>query len=127
MVAGLFGAYLGLAGLAVNDKQNDEVEKLFAKAAEIAPDESDVLGFQGAFAHYKKDYKGAEAAFQKLVARRPGRVDYRTGLARAQLAVSNHEGAIKTLTPVLKAIPNHPSLNYLRALAAALATTCSRA
>ncbi|NQU69877.1 MAG: PEP-CTERM system TPR-repeat protein PrsT [Rhodospirillales bacterium] len=113
-----YGAYLGLAGLAVADKKNDEADKLFAKAAAIAPDNSDVLMFQGAYARFKKDHKGAEAAFQKLVTRHPGRFDYRIGLAQAQLATSNHEGAIKTLAPVLKAAPNHPSANYLRALAA---------
>lgn len=113
-----FGGYIGLAGLALAEKKNDQADGLFAKAVAIAPDNADVLMFQGAYARFKKDYKGSEAAYQKLVKRRPSRIDYRIGLAGAQLALNNHKDAIKTLTPLLKAVPRHPGANYFRALAA---------
>ena len=47
-----------------------------------------------------------------------GQPAIRIGLAQAQLATKNYQGAIKTINPVLIARPGHPALNYFRALAA---------
>ena len=113
-----YSAYLGLAGLEVADNKIEAAEKLLAKAKEIAADEADVLQFEGSFAAYNKNFKRSGRAFNTLVSRRPERTDYRIGLARAQLASDDQKSVVETLSPALKANPDLPQLNYLRALTA---------
>lgn len=113
-----FGAYLGLAGLAIGLGDHDKGDDLLAKAVEIAPDALDVLEFRARYHFQKEEFADAEKIYRSLLDIRPTRVAYHSGLVNTLIATQKFKQAIEQLEPLLARNPKNVQLNYLRALVA---------
>ena len=112
------GALVGLARIALRNRDHSKAESLFKDASEAAPDDPDVLKLKGDVHFARKQFTEAEKAYAELVNARPHDRAHVILLAFAQIGSGKTDEAIGRLDTVLKSAPGHPIANYLRALAA---------
>jgi len=110
--------HTALARLAIAQRDLARGEAELAQAEKIAPTDPDVLAVQGDISFLRGDFATSESAFADILKTRTNNLRIRASLARAQIGAGKLDEAIKNLDRVLKAIPSHPSVNYLRAVAA---------
>jgi len=82
------------------------------------PNNATLFALRGAVTFALGDFAGSEEAYGKMRTLAPWNLSARLGSARAQLAQDKIKDAEANLDVVLKAAPNDPNANYLRALAA---------
>ena len=92
--------------------------KRLAQAQEQDPKNVTLLDLEGAIAFAGEDFPASAEAYKKMLGSAPWSLVARLGLARAQVADGKPRDANANLAVVLKAAPNAPAANYLRALAA---------
>jgi putative PEP-CTERM system TPR-repeat lipoprotein len=110
--------HVGAARVAMSEMLLDTAQSELDRSLAIAPKDPGVRRLAGDLAFIKGDYEGSAKAYGDLVAARATALVPRIGLARAQIALGKWDDALATLGPVTRAIPDHPMVNYLRAVAA---------
>lgn len=113
-----YGAYLGLAGLAIRQGDEEKSRELLSKAVEFAPEEFDVVEFQARYYFLKKEFAKSEKYYRLLLVKRPTRVAFHAGLVNVLIASERYKAANSALNPLLARSPKNIRLNYLRALTA---------
>ncbi len=111
-------ALVGMSRLMMAQNQIGDADKYLKLAEAESPELINVLILKGDVTYLQKDFKSSEAAFLKLYEKHPGQRIVLIGLARAQIGDRRYDEAVVNLDKVLKASPNTPAANYLRALAA---------
>ncbi len=111
-------ALVGLGRLDLAEGRLASAKSYLEQALAIAPNDLIVSIFAGDLAFAGKDYERSAEVFGQLVKDRPGSLGLRIALARAEIGDGKLDQAAEALAPVLKALPNHPAANYLRALIA---------
>jgi putative PEP-CTERM system TPR-repeat lipoprotein len=89
-----------------------------AEAEKQDPKNAALLDLEGGINFTQQDFAASADAYKRLLATAPWSLVGRLGLARAQIADRHPQDAMANLAVVLKAAPNAPAANYLRALAA---------
>jgi len=110
------GGLVGQARVAMSRSDFDTAKAREAAVEKLDPDAIETLSLKGDLAYATKDFATAEATFKTLSDKRPQSLLYRLGLAWAQNGSGKADDALKTLQPVLKALPNNPQANYLMGL-----------
>ena len=98
-----------------------EAGSFVERALQVRADDTEALGLTAEIAFQKGDFAASEAAFREVLKKRREDLQAysaRLGIARATLASGKTKEAIELLDPIVKAAPNDPFPNYLRALAA---------
>lgn len=100
-------AHLGLAALAVNDKELDQAEQFISKALEAEPDLVKAWSFKAQLEQAKGESEQAEASYGKAI--ELGRTNYvdRANRALLRIALKKMDGAKEDVNVLKKEAPKH--------------------
>ena len=108
----------GLARIDLMDGDTQAAEQQLDKALETARDDVQTWLLKGELEMSLRKPEAAQASFEKALELTPTSAMARMGIVRALLAQSKTAEASEQIDVLAKASPNHPMVNYLRALAA---------
>ena len=91
----------------------EELEAVLTQLEEASPETGTGAFGKGRLYQQQKKYPEALAAYEEALKREPGSVLALTGLVNTYLVMEDPDGAIKRLTTVLEAEPEHPAAHYL--------------
>jgi putative PEP-CTERM system TPR-repeat lipoprotein len=109
-------AWLGRARLAVLDRNQELALASCEQAVVKAPKNADALALLGDLKRVAGDEAAAAAAYEKAVAIAPSAHATRLSLASVYVSSKEYDKATAQLNVVLKAVPDSPTANFLRAL-----------
>ena len=113
---------LGLADVAVRQKNPKQAEAYLQQASNLAPQSVDVQSAWGRYLYHQQRFNEAEAAFKKAIALDPQAVAPHIDLGDLYLgALQKPQEAIEAYRTALKLDPSHAGAHY--ALGSALAAT----
>jgi putative PEP-CTERM system TPR-repeat lipoprotein len=108
----------GLARIGLMDGDTQAAEQQLDKALETARDDMQTWLLKGELEMSLRKPEAAQGSFEKALELSPTSAVARMGIVRAMLAQGKTADASAHIDILAKASPNHPMVNYLRALAA---------
>ncbi len=112
------GARRGLARIGLIAGDTQAAERQLDEALQSAADDIQTWILKGELELSLRKPAAAQASFQKALELSPANITARMGIVRAMLAQSKTGEAGEHIDVLVKTSPNHPLVNYLRALAA---------
>lgn len=107
---------IGLARIASQSNEDDQVRAALDRALALAPEDPTVLGLSGQRAFRAGAYASAEDAYRRQLAAAPDSLTGRLDLAQALLAQDLDQEAAAEINQVLATAPEHPDALYLAAV-----------
>ncbi|MDX1655880.1 MAG: PEP-CTERM system TPR-repeat protein PrsT, partial [Candidatus Competibacteraceae bacterium] len=111
-------ALLGLFVVALVNDDAQQAQDYLDRATQLAPDSPRVLLARGEQAFRQRDFAAARDYYRQAVETGTDDPKPHLGLAHALLALEQPQEAEAVLQPLIEALPDHPQVLYLRALAA---------
>ena len=108
-------AHLGLARIAVLDRDQDGAMKSISRAVAKAPNNADALALLADLTRFAGDEPKAAETYEKAVKIAPSNHAMRLSLVSIYIGANEYDKAIKHLEVVLKAVPESATANFLYA------------
>lgn len=102
----------------IRAREFKEAQAAADKAIAMAPGSAEALYLRGTVAHAQADVTGALGWYDKALTAQPGHTEARVSRAGALIDLGRHDDAGKDVAELLRATPDEPRGNYMKALLA---------
>ncbi len=110
-------ALLGLAQIAMLEKDTASASTLVNKVIAAQPDSSEAWTLDGEIKRLQGDFKNATTSFEKALGLNPKNIQAMLGVSNVYIMSNEMDKALLQVKQVLKKIPKHTMANYYYALA----------